>query len=410
MPLVNSAVPIIIYTSTSYPSVALTLRTDRGGVGRVSLPLGYEDTLVRPNEPPIAQRVFDAIEVTAPLLLDGLPTDTQRAFDEKAISLTREITDVRLRSKIRYLFSAAFARTQAQERQVPLHRYLSSLAPQSFNSQMPVPMITLVSGGKVATTELRVQAVMMVPTGLSSLSDSLRAGSEISSYLGEIYRSKGKRYAIGDEGGYSTSHDGDTSEVILNSILNTVVSATKQAGYQPGREVEFAIDFAANYCKGNEGYKFVTGKELLSILDICKLCKFITDRYPVRFLEDPLAESDKNRLTELRGMLARRVGIVADDLLAASGSANSRPWDAVVVMPDRIGTLTESIDFVHRAKQADLTAIGSHRSGDTEDVFLASFAYALSLPFLKAGGMNRSDRTAKYNELLRIEEFESIAA
>lgn len=407
MAQISSARPLVTYTSTSHPSITFILKTDSGNVGQVSLPLGYEDTVLRANRPSIKDLVLTEVQEIIPRLFQNRQMVDQKEFDHEVDESTRHIKEGNLRSKVQYLLSAAYAKAYASDKCITLFEYLAEMIDFPLNRALPAPMITLISGGKVATTEFEIQAVMAVPIGLSPLPVAIRACSEISDALGKIYRSKNISYAIGDEGGYSTNITGHDSQNILRSTIEMAYQAIEKAGYKPGQDVQLSIDFAAQYSQaGSGGYNLVTKHELLSGTDVVNLCELIADEFPIRFLEDPLAKSDADALVRLHDRLNKKALIAADDLLADKEShiSSGAPWDAVIVMPDRLGTLSSTIEFVEKIRSAGYTPIASHRSGETEDVMLSDLAAALSIPFIKAGGMNRSDRTAKYNQLIRIAE------
>jgi enolase len=408
---IASARPLVTYASTSHPSVTLILKTDSGGVGQVSLPLGYEDTIPRAKRPSIKDLVLIEVQEIVPRLFLNRRIVNQTEFDREIEESTQHIKEENLRSKVQYLLSAASAKACASDRRITLFEYLAETIDFPLNRALPVPMITLISGGKVATTEFEIQAVMAVPIGLSPLPTAIRACSEISEVLGKIYRSKNLSYAIGDEGGYSTNITGHDSQNILCSTIEMACQAIEEAGYKPGQDVELSIDFAAQYSQvGRNSYNLVTKYEQLSETDVVNLCELIANKFPIRFLEDPLVKSETDALVNLHDKLSGKALIAADDLLAINESpiSSGSPWDAIIVMPDRLGTLSSTVEFVGKTRSAGYIPIASHRSGETEDVMLSDLAAALSIPFIKAGGMNRSDRMAKYNQLIRIaERFDS---
>jgi len=406
MTLLSFAKPLIIYTSTSRPTVELTVKTVAGGSGRASLPLGYDDPSRHNGKQPIHQLVLKAIESLIPVLL-GAKFAHHSAFDQLITEATEGLEDG-LRANVQYLVSAACAQACSADLGIPLHKYLAEMAGFDAYRGLPVPMITLICGGKVATTPFGVQAIMVVPTGVSPFPEAVRAGSEISHALAQIFKREGKAYAIGDEGGFSTSFDGNGTREVLCCALNTAIQAIDEAGYsKPAGRIQIAIDFAAEHCKDADGrYSLVNQKDTLSVQEVLDLHQFIVDRYPVLLLEDPVATSNLDALGELHKRLERKSLIAADDLLdSVSGVAVGEPWDAVVAMPDRLGTLSDTLQFVSAAQAAGYVPIASHRSGETKDVLLSDLAAALSLPFIKAGGMSGSERTGKWNELLRISEL-----
>jgi enolase len=407
MTLFTSAKPLLIYTSTSRPTVELTVRTASGCFGRASLPLGYEDCLPQLSHPPMHQLVLEVIETLIPRVILDLEFVDQSTFDRDVKEATQDLPSG-FRAKVRYLISAACAKARSSDQGILLHEYLAAMAGFDAYRGLPVPMITLLCGGKVATTPFGVQAIMVVPTGISPFPDAVRAGSEISDALSQILRDQEKLYAIGDEGGFSTNFDGDSTKRILCHALETVISAIAKAGYEPHTQIRIAIDFAAEHCKvGKDQYALVTKDEPLSASGVVDLYEFLVDEFRILVIEDPLAISDLGEIERLHKGLQGRSMVAADDLLGDSLSpvAEGNPWDAVVTMPDRLGTLSDTLEFVASARAKGYIPIASHRSGETEDVLLSDLAAALSLPFIKAGGMSGSERTGKYNQLLRISEL-----
>lgn len=410
MAVFDSAWPLALYTSTSYPTVGLSVTTKSGYVGRVALPLGYEDTGYHGSSRDAADTIFKALDGLVGPLFAGRAATDQRQMDEEIKAATQSIDDPMRRSQVRYLLSAGCAKAIAVDCGMHLYGFLAEVAGLPPYTEPPVPMIALISGGRVSSTPFRVQAVMVVPAGLKSLDDRIRAGSEVSAVFSGLLRSLERPYAVGDEGGFSVAFDRTSSREMLFSTLDLVVHAIDTAGYKAG-DIKVAIDFAAKYSRLPTGeYALVVEDEALTVDDVLDLCSLTASRYPIMLLEDPLGVEDLSRLPALRRRLGSAVTLAADDLQGddynVAGVTNP-DWscEAVIVMPDRIGTLSDTIDFVRRIRAARLVPVASHRSSETEDVLLSDLTAALSLPFVKAGGMNRSDRTAKYNQLMRIDEI-----
>lgn len=415
MPRLADCSILPIYTSTSYKSLALGLRTSDGVEVMTALPLGWEGrkdasgdqtNLWKTAVAHTSQAIDRAISLITQRYADRDLCD-QSGFDLALSSVTESISDSITRSKTRYLLSASWAKACAHEHGMRVHEYLAA-ATHAPTPSIPVPLVTLISGGVVATSDFRVQAIMIVPTGIPTPGEGIRCASEVSQHLGQIYRRRKKPYAIGDEGGYSTSYSGSDSKSILFSALTDVCDAVSNAGYELGAQVELAIDFAAEHTRDTDatGYRPITSCEQLSAAQLVDLVLAAAMTYPIRFVEDPLSSIDTDALSRLRQALGGRASIVADDL-SKNRSPGSGQWDATVVMPDRIGTVTQLSEYVRALVANGQSPLASHRSSETEDVFLSDLAVGLSLPYLKAGGMNRTDRTAKYNQLLRIVDWDA---
>jgi enolase len=247
---------------------------------------------------------------------------------------------------------------------------------------------------------------MIAPTGIPSLPDAIRAGSEVYHTFRAILEQNSYSYAIGDEGGISTDFPGRDGFSSLSLALTTVIDAIGKSGYAPGKDIKLAIDFAAQNCIAGDTYKLVTQHDDYTAEKVTALCSTVARSFPVLMFEDPLGRSHVDSLRILHNELAGATLITADDLAREVPSTEQRGlWDAVLVMPDRIGTLAQAIQFVAEIRAANMTPIASHRSSETEDTFISDFAVALALPFIKAGGMSGSERTAKYNQLLRLAEL-----
>ncbi len=400
-----------VYTSTSRPTVELTIALESGAIGRACLPLGYTDYSTPATGSLLYQRVQDEIHAICARVLLGAKINTQNEFDRLICDKTDAIQNESIRAKVRFLVSLASGRACAGSSTMGLYDYLASIPGKSTAHRLPRPIITLISGGRVATTSFRVQALMIAPTGASSLAEAVRVGSEVYHSLHEILDQHGQDYAIGDEGGLCTDFHGRDAISILSLALDTVLEAIRAARYEPGKDVKLAIDFAASNCAADGGYQLVTTSSIQAPGDIVALCVALSRSYPILFFEDPLAGSHVEYLPALKAKLAGTALTVADDLLSALAAPGEARYscDGVIVMPDRIGTRAQAIDFATTAASAGCTAIASHRSSDTEDTFIADFSAAMSLPFVKAGGMSGSERIAKYNQLLRLAERRKMA-
>ncbi|MCJ7664646.1 MAG: phosphopyruvate hydratase, partial [Desulfobacterales bacterium] len=296
--------------------------------------------------------------------------------------------------------SLACAKAAAAYLSLPLYRYLGGV----LAYQLPVPMMNILNGGKHADNNVDLQEFMVVPVGAPSFREALRMGTEVFHHLKAILKSKGYNTAVGDEGGFAP--DLKSNE----EALAVIVEAIKQAGYTPGAEVAIALDPAAS--EFYHGGKYILQAEQKKERKAAEMVAFYEDlvsRYPILSIEDGLAEDDWEGWRELTVRLGKRVQLVGDDLFVTNrerlakgikeGVANS-----ILIKPNQIGTLTETLAAIEMAKKAGYTAVISHRSGETEDTTIADVAVATNVGQIKTGSASRTDRVAKYNQLLRIEE------
>jgi enolase len=297
--------------------------------------------------------------------------------------------------------SMAVARAAAAEKQMPLWRYL---ADQGDATLLPVPMMNILNGGSHAPNNVDIQEFMVMPVGAETFSEGLRMGVEVFHNLKKVLSSQGKSTAVGDEGGFAPdlASNEEAVEVVLMAI--------EQAGYRPGEDIVLALDPAATefYEDGEYVFRWSGGERR----DAAGMVEFWTewmDKYPIRSLEDPLDENDWHGWKALTSALGDRIQIVGDDLFVTNserldqgirdGSAN-----AILIKLNQIGTLTETLETMRLAAQAKFRCVISHRSGETEDTFIADLAVATGAGQIKTGSASRTDRIAKYNQLLRIEE------
>lgn len=400
MKRVDAVEALTIYTATAHPSVVVIARAgaDRGGV---ALPLGFDD--VNGTPPSTAQRVIRYFEQFGKQILVGKSIGEQRQIDQATRDATQGIEDSSIRAKLRFLLSFAFARLSASVSRQPFWEYLSAQAGLDAPQSLPTPLITLVSGGKVATSDLHVQSIMIIPSGPPTVRERIRAGAEITHAFSSLLSDQAIPYALGDEGGYSAHFPGDSGLEMVQNVLRTAEVAIRNAGYDPTSDVRFALDFAASYWRvGHSAYDLIREGEALQAHEVADFCVTLCGQHSIVMIEDPLDVVDVSALDELRDRLNGDVAICGDDL-GKYPEVHSR-LDALVVMPDRIGTVMEIIQTVESLRNSGTTVVGSARSSETEDVTISDLSAALRLDYIKAGGIQRSDRTAKYNQLMRIEE------
>ncbi|MCS7020440.1 MAG: phosphopyruvate hydratase [Gemmataceae bacterium] len=406
-----------ILDSRGNPTVEVEIVLDSGVTGRAAVPSGastgaHEAVEVRDGDKGryLGKGVLTALrhihETITPALI-GRDATEQEAIDALLRQLDGTPNKSRLGANAVLGVSMAVAHAAARAVGLPLYRYLGGTAARV----LPIPMMNIINGGKHADNTLDFQEFMIMPVGAASFREGLRMGAEIFHHLKQVLHAKGLNTAVGDEGGFAPN---------LNSAdqaLGLIAQAVEKAGYQLGTQVALALDPACTELydearkRGKEGYCFfksnperiVTSDELIDLWD--QLCR----RYPIVSIEDGLAEDDWEGWKKLTQRLGQRLQLVGDDLFVtnvqrlrrgiAEGCANS-----ILVKVNQIGTLSETLETVETAKRHRYTAIISHRSGETEDVTIADLAVATNCGQIKTGSASRTDRIAKYNQLLRIEE------
>jgi enolase len=329
----------------------------------------------------------------------GVDATEQTFVDKTLIDLDGTENKSRLGANAILAVSLAVAKAAAEESGLPLHRYLGGAAPMA----MPVPMMNVINGGAHADNGLDMQEFMIMPLGMDSFREALRCGVEVFQTLKKILHDRGLSTAVGDEGGFAprlANHE---------AAIQLIIEAIDTAGYRVGEDVALALD-----CASSEFYKdgeYVLGSERRSM----KAAEFVdylaawVDKYPILSIEDGMAEDDWEGWQLLTRKLGNRVQLVGDDLFVTNTRYLQRGIDehvanSILIKVNQIGTLTETLAAIEMAKRARYTAVVSHRSGETEDTTIADIAVATNAMQIKTGSLSRSDRLAKYNQLLRIEE------
>lgn len=295
--------------------------------------------------------------------------------------------------------SMAAAKAAANFEHLPLYRYLS---PQK-NYQMPVPLMNVINGGAHANNKLDIQEFMICPVSFPSIKEAIRAGAEISRGLKEILLNKNYSTNVGDEGGFAPNLE-DSYQA-----LDLIMLAIEKAGYKPGEEIFLALDVAASELYSNGVYNLKTTKNSLDGDELIAFYKDLVKKYPIFSIEDPLAENDLASWKTITEKLGNKVQLVGDDIFVTnpaifSEAINMDIANSILVKPNQIGTLLETHETIEMAKKNSYKTIMSHRSGETEDTTIAHLAVGYDTRQIKAGGLSRTDRLAKYNELIRIEE------
>jgi enolase len=329
----------------------------------------------------------------------GLDAIEQAFIDQTLIDLDGTENKSRLGANATLAVSLAVAKAAAEESGLPLYRYLGGAA----RMQLPVPMMNVINGGAHANNSLDMQEFMIIPVGAESFREALRCGAEIFQALRKLIDKKGMPTTVGDEGGFAPNLPGN------EAALELVMQAIEAAGYTPGSQVAIGLDCASTEFFENDKYSLKAEKRAMTPAEFTDYLAKWVDKYPIISIEDGMSEADWDGWKILTRKLGKKVQIVGDDLFVTNtrilsegisqGVANS-----ILIKINQIGTLSETFAAIEMAKCAGYTAVISHRSGETEDTFIADLAVASNALQIKTGSLSRSDRLAKYNQLLRIEE------
>jgi enolase len=331
--------------------------------------------------------------------LKGMPAEDQVAIDQKLIKLDGTANKSRLGANAMVGVSLAVAHAAANSLDIPLYRYLGG----GETYTLPVPMLNILNGGKHAANSTDFQEFMVVPTGAKSFKHALQIGTEVYHSLKQVLKDKGLNTNVGDEGGFAPSLPSNRQAVEI------VLSAIEKAGYKPGKDCFIALDPAASEFYTDKQYVLAREGISLNTKEVVDYYVKWANAYPIISIEDGMAEDDWEGWQLLAQKLGNRVQLVGDDLYVTNVSRLSqgiklKASNSILIKPNQIGTLTETIAAIKMAQQASWTAVVSHRSGETEDTTIADLAVGLNTGLIKAGAPCRSERTAKYNRLLRIEE------
>jgi enolase len=399
-----------ILDSRGNPTIEAEVTLAGGEVGRAAVPSGAstgeheavelrDDDKKRYGGKGVLHAVRNVNEIIAPEIA-GLDALDQAEVDRALIALDGTPTKSKLGANAILAVSLATARAAAVYFEVPLYKYLGGPNART----LPVPMMNIINGGAHADNNVDFQEFMIVPVGAESFSESLRIGVEIFHTLKTVLKKKGYATSVGDEGGFAPNLRSN------EEAIETILEAVTQAGYSAGKDCLLALDPAASEFYDGGAYVFKkSDKRKLTSDQMVAYWNDWSRKYPIISIEDGMAENDWNGWKTLTDQLGQRVQLVGDDLFVTNteflrkgielGVANS-----ILIKVNQIGTLTETLDCIELAKTNGRTAIISHRSGETEDPFIADLAVATNAGQIKTGSLSRTDRTAKYNQLLRIEE------
>lgn len=412
-----------ILDSRGNPTLEVDVLTDGGAFGRAAVPSGastgaHEAVELRDGDKKryLGKGTLTAVENVNTIIADtlmGEDVSDQVLLDRMMIELDGTPNKAKLGANAILGVSMACAHAAAHAAGMPLYRYVGGTNARI----LPVPLMNILNGGKHADSTVDFQEFMIMPVGAQSFRDALRMGAEIFHSLKKVLHDKGLNTAVGDEGGFAPNIPS------ADEALATISIAIEKAGYKLGDQVVFALDAACTELyeeakhKGKEGYCFFKSApdKVISSEEMIDLWAGLCAKYPIRSIEDGLSEDDWSGWQKLTARLGGKVQLVGDDLFVTNTERLKRGiaegcGNSILVKVNQIGTLTETLDAVEMAKRNRFTAIMSHRSGETEDVTIADLAVATNCGQIKTGSASRTDRIAKYNQLLRIEEQLGAAA
>jgi enolase len=399
-----------ILDSRGHPTVEAEVTLASGATGRAAVPSGastgeHEAVELRDGDARrfggkgVLEAVKNVNEVIGPRL-EGLAAGDQITVDYAMLDLDGTPNKGHLGANAILAVSLATARAAAADSGLPLYRYLGG----PLAHVLPVPMMNILNGGAHASNTVDCQEFMAVPIGAESFGDGLRLGVEVFHSLKKVLAKRGLSTAVGDEGGFAPDLPND------EAALEAIVAAIEGAGYEAGKDVAIALDVAASELFANDAYTFKkSGGGIKSAEEMIALYKTWIDRYPIVSIEDGLAENDWTGWGKLTEALGSRVQLVGDDLFCTNPERLGRGLEdgvanAILIKVNQIGTLTETLQCIELARSNAYGAVISHRSGETEDTFIADLAVASGAGQIKTGSASRTDRVAKYNQLLRIAE------
>ncbi len=404
-----------ILDSRGNPTVEVEVALSGGAEGRAAVPSGastgtHEAIELRDGDQSrylgkgVLRAIQNIVEIIEPAII-GFDARNQGALDVALLQLDGTSNKGRLGANALLAVSMAAARAAAHAHELPLYSYLGGVSARL----LPVPLLNLINGGAHADSGLDVQEFMVVPYGAPSFPEALRAGAEIFHNLKKVLKGMGMATSVGDEGGFAPSLPRN------EAALEALMTAIGKAGYKPGVDVGIAMDVAASEFYSTEQASYQVDGKQLSSSELVAWYVDLAARYPICSIEDGMAEDDWSGWKQLTEALGRKIQLVGDDLFVTNPirlrrGINEGIANSILIKVNQIGTLSETIDAVHMAKNRGYTAIISHRSGETEDTFIADLAVALSAGQIKTGSASRTDRIAKYNQLLRIHEQLGTAA
>jgi enolase len=411
MPIIVDIAAREILDSRGNPTLEVDVVLESGHFGRAAVPSGastgqFEAVELRDGNKSryggkgVLKAVENVNEEIATILLDKDATD-QKAIDELLLELDGTANKARLGANAILGASLAVAKAAAAETRLPLYRYVGGVTANT----LPVPMMNILNGGKHAESNVDFQEFMILPVGAPTFAEALRMGAEVFHALKSVLHSKGLATGVGDEGGFAPSLESQ------EHAFDFIIEAIQKAGYKPGGDIWLGIDPASSefYQDGKYVYKAGAVRERTGPQQVEYLAE-LAQKYPIISIEDGLAEDDWSSWRGLTDAIGDKVQIVGDDLFVTNVERLARgikesTANSILIKVNQIGTLSETLAAVDLAKRAGYTSVMSHRSGETEDTTIADLAVATNCGQIKTGAPNRTDRVAKYNQLLRIEEM-----
>lgn len=412
MSLIEEIIARQIFDSRGNPTVEVDVYTENGFLGRAAVPSGastgvHEAVELRDGDKSkyMGKSVLKAVDNVNEKIaseLIGVPVFEQNLIDKIMIDLDGTSNKGNLGANAILGVSLAVSKAAAQEANLPLYRYIGGVSANT----LPVPMMNIINGGSHADNSIDFQEFMIMPAGASSFTEAMRMGTEIFHNLAKVLKSKGMSTNVGDEGGFAPNIPSN------EDALKVILQAIEAAGYRPGEDVFIALDAASSefYEADSKMYHLKKSSgEKLSSSDMANFWADWSKRYPIVSIEDGMAEDDWDGWKQLTDLIGDKIQLVGDDLFVTNVNRLQEGIDkgignSILVKVNQIGSLSETIAAVNLAKRNAYTCIMSHRSGETEDNTIADLAVALNTGQIKTGSCSRSDRMAKYNQLLRIEE------
>ncbi|MCS7174630.1 phosphopyruvate hydratase [Pseudothermotoga sp.] len=352
----------------------------------------------------VLKAVKNVNEIIAPKII-GMNVYDQATIDSVLIDLDGTDNKSKLGANAILGVSMAVARAAAESLYLPLYRYLGG--PNA--KVLPVPFMNVINGGKHADNNLDIQEFMIVPVGFSKFSEALRCGAEVFHTLKKILHDAGHVTSVGDEGGFAPNLSSN------EEAIKVLIEAIQKAGYEPGKDVFIALDCAASSFYDADKKKYLIDGGEKSSDELLEYYRKLVEKYPILSIEDPFDEEDWDAFVKLTEQIGEKVQVVGDDIYVTNikrlqKGVQMKATNSILIKLNQIGTVTETLDVIEFAKQNHMTCIVSHRSGETEDTFIADLAVATNSGMIKTGSLSRSERIAKYNRLLRIEEELASAA
>jgi len=398
-----------VLDSRGNPTVEVEVVLADGSIGRAIVPSGastgqFEAVELRDGDKSrylgkgVQKAVDNVNEVIAPELI-GMDASRQVEIDKRLIELDGTPNKGKLGANAILAVSLAVARAAAESVGLPLYQYIGGINAQD----LPVPMMNILNGGAHSDNNVDFQEFMIMPVGAKSFKQALQMGAEVFHNLKKVLASKGYNTAVGDEGGFAPNLKSN------EEAIQVILEAIQTAGYEPGKDVVLAMDVAASEFFKDGKYVLAGEGKTLTTDEMIAFYESLIDKYPIVSIEDALAEEEWEGWVKLTEALGKRVQLVGDDLFVTNTERLSKGIkmnvaNSILIKVNQIGTLTETLNAIEMAKRAGYTAIVSHRSGESEDTTIADLAVATNAGQIKTGAPSRTDRVAKYNQLLRIEE------